>query len=285
MPVSPSDVTRHGKNRNRFTGKRPRTPEPPDETEPTIAQKKAKHEHTQTPPKAAVQAVVLFNDTKVKEEDQYTRPELFRWLGVPQRNGERFIQGIGTDSPPAARQFGNNSQEKETRGRERLLADDVVFKLERMVWNHGFEGRTCTWELLAEEAQELSDHNKPISARTVQRAMNNLGWGHCVACRKSFVNEEHAKRRKKWAEDMLKKYPEPKDWYRVRFSDEVSLLNSCYFMIFHVIPSSNMFLGSFFLWSSRKALHSPQTWGEKLPGLYPGTRREEEEEEGKERRK
>ena len=60
-----------------------------------------------------------------------------------------------------------------------------------------------------------------MSAKTIQRALGQLGWRHCVACRKSFLSKKLKDQRVKWARDMLDKYPEPEDWYRVRFSDGV----------------------------------------------------------------
>lgn len=43
----------------------------------------------------------------------------------------------------------------------------------------------------------------------------------CIACRKGWVNKGLAERRVQYATTMLQSYPEPKDWQRVRFSDDV----------------------------------------------------------------
>lgn len=51
--------------------------------------------------------------------------------------------------------------------------------------------------------------------------MGTMNYHKCIACRKGWVNEHLAERRVQYATTMLQRYPEPKDWQRVRFSDEV----------------------------------------------------------------
>ena len=51
--------------------------------------------------------------------------------------------------------------------------------------------------------------------------MESMHYRKCIACKKGWVNEKPARDRKAWAEVMKQKYPEPEDWFRVRFSDEV----------------------------------------------------------------
>lgn len=51
--------------------------------------------------------------------------------------------------------------------------------------------------------------------------MGTMNYHKCIACRKGWVNESTARRRVEYATVMLNRYPESKDWYRVRFSDEV----------------------------------------------------------------
>lgn len=43
----------------------------------------------------------------------------------------------------------------------------------------------------------------------------------CVSCKKGRVNAKTAVKRVEWSTIMLDRYPEPEDWDRVRFSDEV----------------------------------------------------------------
>lgn len=51
--------------------------------------------------------------------------------------------------------------------------------------------------------------------------MGTMNYHTCIACHKGLVNERIAERRVQYATTMLQRYPEPKDWERVRFSDEV----------------------------------------------------------------
>lgn len=57
--------------------------------------------------------------------------------------------------------------------------------------------------------------------RTIQKAMGTMDYHKCRACRKGWVNEKLAQRRVEYATVMLERYPEPKDWHRVRLRDEV----------------------------------------------------------------
>ena len=101
------------------------------------------------------------------------------------------------------------------------MSDEDIDRLEGLIWRNGFEGRIMTWDSLAEEANVRGRNQEYLSGRTIQRALGQRDWRHCVACQKSYVSPYHAKRRKKWATDMLAKYPQPVYWRRVRFSDEV----------------------------------------------------------------
>lgn len=78
----------------------------------------------------------------------------------------------------------------------------------------GFEARALTWAQLGMEV------GLDCSDRTIQRAMETLNYRKCVACKKFWVNERLKEKRRDWADYMLKKYPDPEDWKRVRFSDE-----------------------------------------------------------------
>ena len=53
--------------------------------------------------------------------------------------------------------------------------------------------------------------------------MVQLGYQRYLAYRKGWVTEKITKLRVKFAEEMLTKYPNPEDWYNIRFSDEVHL--------------------------------------------------------------
>lgn len=51
--------------------------------------------------------------------------------------------------------------------------------------------------------------------------MGTLGYRKCIACEKGFVSPFNAERRVKAARIALSLRPHPKDWYDIRWSDEV----------------------------------------------------------------
>lgn len=50
--------------------------------------------------------------------------------------------------------------------------------------------------------------------------MGTMDWHKCIACRKEWVKSKLAKIREQYARDMIKKYPDSKDWLHIRWSDE-----------------------------------------------------------------
>ncbi|KAN0101622.1 MBOAT, membrane-bound O-acyltransferase family domain containing protein [Hyaloscypha variabilis] len=74
------------------------------------------------------------------------------------------------------------------------------------------------WQSTSPETEQLP---QTFSSDKFTYLYYTLGWRHCVACRKTFLSPAAKRACVKWAKDMLAKYPEPKDWYHVRFSDEV----------------------------------------------------------------
>ena len=215
-------MARTGPRRNRITG--PAVPSTPSNVShndhqdslPPAKRRKINESYYQyeTPQKAQVTALVAWEDKKPFKE-RATRKDIFDHCEVSERQGYDILQK-GT-----LRRLHNDPGKVETRGSKRILANEDIDRLEKLIWSHGFEGRTMTWESLAEEANIRGRNQEFISGRTVQRALGQRDWRHCIACRKSYVSPCHAKRRNKWAKDMLAKYPRPIDWRRVRFSDEV----------------------------------------------------------------
>ncbi len=59
------------------------------------------------------------------------------------------------------------------------------------------------------------------TGRTIKNVMGSMNYHQYIACRKGWVNESTAKRRREWATVMKERYPTEEDWYSVRFSDEV----------------------------------------------------------------
>ena len=86
--------------------------------------------------------------------------------------------------------------------------------MEHVLWIEGFDGRSMTWEHLGTSV------GSNAKGRTIRRAMGQKGYRQCIACRRGFVDPKLAKKRKKWAEMMLKKWPTKEHSRQVRFSDE-----------------------------------------------------------------
>lgn len=87
--------------------------------------------------------------------------------------------------------------------------------MERILETEGIEARAYTWEQLGYEV------GLECSGRTIRKAMGTMEYHKCIACRRGWVNEKTRKDRLEYATVMLQRYPNPQDWYRVRFSDEV----------------------------------------------------------------
>ncbi|KAK5651023.1 hypothetical protein OQA88_1807 [Cercophora sp. LCS_1] len=85
--------------------------------------------------------------------------------------------------------------------------------MEKVIWEHGIEGRMLSYQGLLMEAGV----DKEVSTRTVQRALGQRDWRRCVACTRSFVNSKLAERRVEEARRSLEYRPCKGD---IRFSDE-----------------------------------------------------------------
>lgn len=96
------------------------------------------------------------------------------------------------------------------------------------------EDRQYTWTSLAQEAgietkepplpgdqRRAVDEEQGVSERTIRRAMQQLDYRHCIACRKTYMSPRIREARVKFAYKALDQRPQPQDWKCVRFSDEV----------------------------------------------------------------
>jgi hypothetical protein len=88
--------------------------------------------------------------------------------------------------------------------------------MDRILQDYRIDGRILTWEQLGHEAGL-----EGISGRTIRRHIGTIGYRKCLACRKGWVSTQTAQNRVNFASLMLSRYPEAKDWYDVRFSDEI----------------------------------------------------------------
>lgn len=189
---------------------RPRTPV---NSIDAIIEARASGQHYQTPHRATVRAICWWESQK-PPLDRVPKTEIFQRLNVSHKRGYEMLKDDNEAEEPSSRTF-NHRERKETRGRKPKISEEQAQLMEDIVENYGWDGRTLTWEQLAEEAGIDNVHTKAIRS-----IMNHRGYHICTACRKPWVDEDLAPRRKKWAEDMKAKYPKPEDWRRVRWSDE-----------------------------------------------------------------
>ena len=164
-------------------------------------------QHYPTPTKAILQGVASFCDA---QNLPYSKSDLFRHFNVKERTGWAIL---ANEYP---RRRANNPFKPDKSGRPSKLTNNDLLKMDRILQDYGFDGRSLTWEQLAEEAG-LED----VSGRTVRRHMGTMGYRKCLACRKGWVSQQNAKRRVKWARDALDSRPFKEHWRDVRFSDEM----------------------------------------------------------------
>lgn len=157
------------------------------------------YKHHQTPTKARVHGAYEFARL---QKLHYGRPfyknDIFRATGVSRSAGYKILR----DYP---RSFHNNPFVDETRGRKKKLDDEDLDKIEKLIWEHGFEGKSLPYQWLLTEAGV----EKEVSRRTIQRALGERGWKRCTKCQKSFVNvklaEQQCEEAQKSAEHTPKK--------------------------------------------------------------------------------
>ena len=166
--------------------------------------------HHKTPKKAKVQGMYQF---ALAQQDRFGTPffksDIFRIAGVSKTRGNAILK----DYP---RTFKNNPFVDETRGRKRILTEEDVDKMEKVIWDHGIEGRMLSYHGLLQEAGV----EKELSQRTIQRALGQRDWRRCIACQRSFVNAKLAEKRCEEARKSLEHRPRPEDWRDIYFTDE-----------------------------------------------------------------
>lgn len=141
---------------------------------------------------------------------QYFQEDVCRTFDVSSRQGWEFLR-----HDASSRRRHNDPSKEEIRGRKSLVSLEEIGEMERILETEGIEARAYTWEQLGYEL------GLECSGRTIRKAMGTMEYHKCIACRRGWVNEKTRKDRLEYATVMLQRYPNPKDWYRVRFSDEV----------------------------------------------------------------
>ena len=126
-----------------------------------------------------------------------------------------------------------HADQPETRGRPIQRSNRALRYLELQIVRHGTDGRLLQWSDLREELQNIDIE---VSIDIIRNWLGMLVLHRCIAGSRSkwllycnystnlytgFITEHHAQRRLEYDRVMLQKYPNPEDWHRVRFSDEV----------------------------------------------------------------
>ena len=93
--------------------------------------------------------------------------------------------------------------------------------MDRLIEAYGVEARQLSWKSLAYKAEVEN-----VSTRTIQCAMGTMDCRQCAACRKGWVSPSTVKNQLEFATIVLQHYPNPDDWKRIWFSDEVHLVTA-----------------------------------------------------------
>lgn len=170
--------------------------------------------HWSTPHKTRLHTRVEDLETRAAESPNSTLPtkrQLFREEGIPKSTAERILKSRDP------RRLHHSEIRKETRGRKSQFTISDLRYVELILKTNRFDGRVLSWDALAQEAC------LKITGRTLRLHLRTFNYRRCVACRRSWVNPQHARRRVEWATTMLNRYPTPDHWKNVRFSDETHL--------------------------------------------------------------
>ena len=160
-----------------------------------------------TPITARVQGAIGFLE---KKEIKGVNENAFRENGVSHATGYRILKS----SNP--RKLKNDPTRNETRGRKKVITPEQIRRMEIILENEGLEGRGLTWEQLGMEA------GIKATKLTIKNTMGSLDYQKCLACQRVWQSPRNCANRMEYARIMLEKYPEPEDWDRVRWSDEVN---------------------------------------------------------------
>ena len=95
--------------------------------------------HNDTPKKARVKGAYAFAEMqRLHYGHQYSMGDLFKAAGVTSARGYHILKDYN-------RRFHNNPFTEETRSRKKILTEDDLDKVERMLWDNGTDGRTLSY--------------------------------------------------------------------------------------------------------------------------------------------
>lgn len=176
---------------------------------PPITPQKAEKQHYDTPHRSRLQGVHAF---LVAKEIPHDEREIFEIFNIKPGAGNHMIE------PGASSRTFHHSVEVETWGRKRKVISNQVRKADAILQNDslGLEAKGLSWKQLATKV------GADVNGRTIHSIMRDaLDYNKYLACVKGWLFDRAKERRVEWATTMINRYPQPKDWYQVRFSDEV----------------------------------------------------------------
>ncbi len=165
------------------------------------------YNHHDTSTKAKVQRIIEFCE---RMNISYFKNDVFKTFEVSKQQEYQMLQ-----PEIFARRRNNDSEHEETCGRKSLISNKDIRKMKRVLKSKNFEARALTWEQLGFEM------SLKCSGDTIKRAMKTMNYHKCIACMKGWVSPRTVTKRVEYAVIMLERYSEEKNWWSVRFSDEV----------------------------------------------------------------
>lgn len=168
-----------------------------------------KHNVYTTPQKSKVQGAVEFCRAKNIPVDPR---EVFNFFEVIKSSGYEMIQ----DGAPS-RRLQHQEGIKDTRGRKpKMTPQQTVGCIEILKDSTlGLEAKGMSWHAI------IWDQGLEVTVPTVRRTLS-LAWdfGKYKACLKEFMDQKTQDDRWAWADAELLRRPEPKDFRKIRYSDE-----------------------------------------------------------------
>ncbi|KAK4096906.1 hypothetical protein N658DRAFT_501080 [Parathielavia hyrcaniae] len=173
------------------------------------------HYHS-TPKKCRVQRTIDFlrSTGQLGQGKLFTKEQVFRFHRVGHTTSHQILRNANANPSLDPRAFHSNYV--DTRGRKKKLNREALIQIERCIEQGGFDSRTLPWEAIPSAAGLDID----VSGRTVRRALRELNFRCCIACERQYRSQASKDNQVEYSRAMLEQYPEPKDWYHVRFSDE-----------------------------------------------------------------
>jgi transposase len=143
----------------------------------------------------------------------FTHQQVFEHFNVSRTCGYRILNEPREVEPVAF----SSKKSPDPRGRKKKLDHQALVQIERCIDQGVFDRRTqVPWN----DVTSAAGLDVEVSGRTVRRFVRELNYRRCISCDEEYRSTSSKEKRAEHARVMLEKYPEPRDWYRVRFSGD-----------------------------------------------------------------